>query len=45
MNSNETGFNSKDLAAKELKLSTKTINKYLNTHKYYKGMYFYSSKV
>ena len=35
MNSNETGFSSKHLAAKELKLSHKTISKFLNTHKDY----------
>jgi hypothetical protein len=45
MNSNETGFSSKHLAAKELKLSSKTIRKFLNTHKDYKGLYFYSIKV
>ena len=45
INSNETGFSSKHLAAKELKLSSKTISKYLNTHKDYKGLYFYSIKV
>ena len=40
MNSNETAFSSKHLAAKELKISSKTINKFLNTHKDYKGLYF-----
>ena len=45
MNSNETGFSSKHLAAKELKLSHKTISKFLNTHKDYKGLYFYSIKL
>lgn len=43
MNSNETGFSSKHLAAKEL--SHKTISKFLNTHKDYKGLYFYSIKL
>ena len=33
MNSNETSFNSKHLAAKELKLSSKAISKFLNTIK------------
>jgi hypothetical protein len=45
VDSSETGFSSKHLAAKELKLSTKTISKFLNTHKEYKGFYFYSIKV
>lgn len=45
INYNETGFSSKHLAAKELKLSPKTISKFLNTHKDYKGLYFYSIKV
>lgn len=45
MNSNEPSFSSKHLAAKELKLSSKTISKFLNTHKDYKGLYFYSIKV
>ena len=45
MNSNEIGFSSKHLAAKELKLSHKTISKFLNTHKDYKGLYFYSIKL
>jgi len=45
MNSNETGFSSKHLAAKEIKLSHKTIGKFLNTHKDYKGLYFYSIKL
>jgi hypothetical protein len=45
MNSNETGFSSKHLAAKKLKLSHKTISKFLNTHRDYKGLYFYSIKL
>ena len=45
INPNGTSFSSKHLAAKELKLSHKTISKFLNTHKDYKGLYFYSIKV
>ena len=45
LGSSETGFSSKHLAAKELKLSHKTIGKFLNTHKDYKGLYFYSIKL
>lgn len=45
MNANRTCFSLKHLAAKELKLSHKTISKFLNTHKDYKGLYFYSIKV
>ena len=45
INSDTPSFSSKHLAAKELKISSKTINKFLNTHKDYKGLYFYSVKV
>jgi hypothetical protein len=45
INSNEPSFSSKHLAAKELKISTKTISKFLNIHKDYKGLYFYSIKL
>ena len=45
INSNTPSFSSKHLAAKELKLSHKTISKFLNTHKDYKGLYFYSIKL
>jgi hypothetical protein len=41
----EASFSSKHLAAKELNISTKTISKFLNIHKDYKGLYFYSIKV
>lgn len=44
INSNTPSFNSKHLAAKEF-ISTKTISKFLNIHKDYKGLYFYSIKV
>ena len=42
INYNEPSFSSKHLAAKELKISTKTISKFLNIHKDYRGLYFYS---
>jgi len=42
INSNTPSFSSKHLAAKELNISTKTISKYLNIHRDYKGLYFYS---
>jgi len=45
INYNKPSFSSKHLAAKELKISTKTISKFLNIHKDYKGLYFYSIKV
>jgi len=45
ISNNEPSFNSKYIAAKQLKLSTKTISKFLNTHKDYKGLYFYNSKM
>jgi len=45
INSDTRSFSSKHLAAKELKISTKTISKFLNIHKDYKGLYFYSIKV
>lgn len=35
-------YSSKLEASKELKISTKTISKYLDIHKEYKGLYFYS---
>ena len=41
----EASFSSKHLAAKELKISTKTISKYLDINRDYKGLYFYSIKV
>ena len=44
-NSNEPSFSSKHLAAKELKISTKTISKYLDINRDYKGLYFYRIKV
>jgi len=45
INSYTPSFSSKHLAAKELNISTKTISKFLNIHKDYKGLYFYSIKV
>lgn len=45
INSDTPSFSSKHLAAKELNISTKTISKFLNIHKDYKGLYFYSIKV
>ena len=40
INSNEPSFSSKHLAAKELKISTKTISKFLNIHKDLKDCIF-----
>ena len=45
INNNEPSFNSIHIAAKQLKLSTRIISKFLNTHKDYKGLYFYNSKM
>jgi NUMOD1 domain len=42
LNNNKPTYNSKLEASKELKMSTKTISNYLDTHKEYKGLYFYS---
>jgi hypothetical protein len=44
INNNEPCFNSINIAAKELKISNKTIAKYLDTNKSYKDLYFYSKK-
>lgn len=40
IDNNQPTFNSKYLAAKELKISHKTINKYLDTNKSYKDLFF-----
>lgn len=45
INNNEPTFNSRSEAAKELKFSTKTIIKYLDTNISYKDLYFYSKKL
>ena len=45
INNNQPTFNSKYLAAKELKISHKTINKYLDTNKSYNDLFFYSKKL
>lgn len=42
LNNNKPTYSSKLEASKELKMSAKTISKYLDTHKEYKGLYFYS---
>jgi DNA-binding Lrp family transcriptional regulator len=42
LNNNKPTYSSKLEASKELKMSTKTISKYLDTHKEYKGLFFYS---
>lgn len=42
LNDNKPTFSSKLEATKELKMSAKTISRYLDTHKEYKGLYFYS---
>jgi hypothetical protein len=41
-NDNKPTFATKFEACKSLKMSTKTINKYLDTYMEYKGLYFYS---
>jgi hypothetical protein len=33
------------MASKELKIGAKTITKYLDSHKEYKGLYFYSTRL
>ena len=43
INSNKPTYNSKLLASKNLNISTKTISKYLDSDKSYKGLYFYST--
>ena len=45
INNNQPTFNPKYLAAKELKISHKTINKYLDTNKSYKDLFFYSKNL
>jgi hypothetical protein len=42
LNNNKPHYASKLEASKELKISTKTISKYLDTNKEYKGLYFFS---
>lgn len=42
IDSNKPTYSSKFLASKSLKISTKTISKYLDSNKSYKGLYFYS---
>ena len=42
VDSNKPTYNSKFLASKGLKFSTKTISKYLDSNKSYKGLYLYS---
>jgi hypothetical protein len=44
INNNEPTFTSKELASKELKMSPKTITKYLDTNNSYKDLFFYSQK-
>ena len=45
INNNQPTFNSKYLAAKELKITHRTVSKYLDTGKSYKGLFFYSQKL
>lgn len=45
LNDNKPTYSSRLQASKELKISTKTIRKYLDTHKEYKGLYFYSASL
>lgn len=42
INNNKPSYGSKLEASKDLKISNKTISKYLDTDKEYKGFYFYS---
>lgn len=42
LTNNKPTNNSRLEASKELKMSTKTINKYLDTHKEYKGLFFFT---
>lgn len=42
LNNNKPTYSSKLEASKEFKMSTKTISKYLDSDKEYKGLYFYS---
>lgn len=43
LDDNKPTYSSKFEASKELKISFKTITKYLDSHKEYEGLYFYSS--
>ena len=45
INNNQPTFGSKNQASKELGISNKTISKYLDTHKYYNNLLFYSKKL
>jgi hypothetical protein len=45
INNNEPTFSTKELASKELKMSPKTITKYLDTNNSYKDLFFYSQKI
>lgn len=45
INNNQPTFVSKNQASKELGISNKTISKYLDTHKYYNNLLFYSKKL
>jgi hypothetical protein len=45
INDNQPTFNSKYIAAKQLKISHKTISKYLDTNKSYNNLFFYSKKI
>ena len=42
LDENKPNYSSKLKASKQLKISSKTINKYLDSHKKYNGLYFYS---
>jgi len=43
IDNNKPSFSSKFLASKSLNISTKTISKYLDSDKSYKGLYFYTT--
>ena len=45
INNNKPTFNSKNIAAKELNISSKTIAKYLDTNKSYNDLLFYSKEL
>lgn len=45
INNNQPTFVSKNQASKELGISNKTISKYMDTHKYYNNLLFYSKNL
>ena len=45
INNNQPTFISKNQASKELGITNKTISRYLDTHKHYNNLLFYSKKL